>query len=69
MYFQAVLEEISRRAIRSLFSTHYHSLSHNPPAGCCTQHMECHVEHTAEGVDQVTFLYTLANGSGYGYEH
>ena len=29
--------------------------------------MECHVERTAEGVDQVTFLYTLANGSGYGY--
>ena len=60
---QAVLENISAMSIRCLFSTHYHSLSHTPPKGCLSQHMQCHVEKDEKGCENVTFLYTLADGS------
>jgi len=60
---QAVLEDLSGKNIRCLFSTHYHSLSQTPPPGCITQHMQCHVEKDDNNIEQVTFLYTLANGS------
>lgn len=60
---QAVLEDLSSKNIRCLFSTHYHSLSHTPPEGCITKHMQCHVEKDTDDIERVTFLYTLANGS------
>ena len=60
----AVLEEISRRRVRSVFSTHYHKLARSAlPAGCCSMHMACHVAHDHNGQENVTFLYTLTNGA------
>ena len=74
---QAVLETLSARNVRTVFSTHYHTLCLNLPAGCVSKHMSCHVEKVGSllnrqkvrffqdeetGLERVTFLYTLSDG-------
>ena len=59
----AVLEEISRPKVRSIFSTHYHKLARGGlPEGCRSMHMACHVTNE-NGQENVTFLYTLTEGA------
>lgn len=60
----AVLEEISTRQVRSVFSTHYHKLARSAlPKGCSSMHMACHVANDENGQENVTFLYTLTSGA------
>ena len=49
---QAVLENLSARKVRTLFSTHYHTLCLNLPAGCVSKHMSCHVEKVTSHFSQ-----------------
>jgi len=59
----SVLDEISGKNIRSIFSTHYHKLGISVPTGCVPMHMACHVTKNEETeAEEITFLYTLSPG-------
>ena len=58
----SVLEDLSARKIRTLFSTHYHKLANSLPDGCVSMHMQCHVEKNENGNEEVIFLYQLGEG-------
>ena len=58
----SVLEDLSARKIRTLFSTHYHKLANSLPDGCVSMHMQCHVEKNEVGNEEVVFLYQLGEG-------